>query len=138
MPLKPLLTKAEQTPKKLFIIDGLGAILSAFMLGIMLVQYEVLFGMPSSALYILATIPLFFAAYDCYFYRKKNRNIGLDLKRIAGLNVVYCCVSIGCSLYHSKSIKSLGWAYLFFEITIVLVLAMIEYRVGRKEIQKKA
>ncbi len=74
MPLKHLILKAKLNPKKLFLIDGFGTILSAFLLGVILVKFEIIFGIPISVLYILAIIPIFFAAYDFYCYRKRNRN----------------------------------------------------------------
>ena len=38
------------TPKKLFLIDGIGAVLSAFLLGVVLVKLQSLIGMPTNHL----------------------------------------------------------------------------------------
>ena len=62
MPLEQLITIAELNPKKLFLIDGFGAIISAFLLGVVLVKFEEKIGVPVSVLYLLATIPLFFCS----------------------------------------------------------------------------
>ena len=59
-----MLEKFISHPKKLFLIDGLGAILSAFLLGYVLVKLERVFGIPSKTLYFLATLPMFFVIYD--------------------------------------------------------------------------
>jgi len=130
-----LITNVELNPKKLFLIDGLGAILSAFLLGVVLVKFETIFGIPSSTLYLLATIPIFFATYDFYCYKKRHQKTGLSLKGIALLNLLYCCVSLGLVFYHFDTITNLGWVYILIEITIVLLLAVIEFRVGRKIIK---
>lgn len=74
--LKQLIGKIELEPKQLFLIDGLGAILSAILLGLVLVRFERIFGIPSSTLYFLAIIPIFFAIYDFLSYRKDNIKIG--------------------------------------------------------------
>ncbi|WP_452597256.1 hypothetical protein [Pontimicrobium sp. MEBiC01747] len=132
MPLKHLILKAKLNPKKLFLIDGFGAILSAFLLGVILVKFEIIFGIPISVLYILAIIPIFFAAYDFYCYRKRNQNTGLLLKGIAILNLMYCFTSLGLIFYHFNTIKVLGWTYILVEIVIVFSLAIIEFRVGEK------
>ncbi|WP_400076482.1 hypothetical protein [Winogradskyella sp. R77965] len=132
MLIEHLTIKAELNAKKLFLIDGLGAILSAFFLGIVLVKFETIFGIPSSVLYYLASIPIFFAIYDFYCYQKRHLNIGLFLKIIAVLNLIYCCISIGLVFYHFETVTSLGWVYILIEIAIILVLAIIELRVGRK------
>ena len=135
MSLEHLITKAEQNPKKLFLIDGFGAILSAFLLGVVLVKFEKIFGIPSSILYILAIIPIFFVVYDVYCYQKEHLKTGILLKGIAVLNLIYCCISIGLVFYHFNTITILGWTYLLIEILIVIFLTTIEFRVGRKIIK---
>ena len=131
MKFEDLITKAELNPKKLFLIDGFGAILSAFLLGVVLVKFEELFGIPTSVLYFLATIPIFFVIYDVFCYQK-HLKIGLLLKGIAVLNILYCCISIGLISYHFSSITILGWTYVIVEIILVSFLAMIEFRVGKR------
>ena len=135
MPLEHLITKAELNPKKLFLIDGFGAILSAFLLGVVLVKFEIIFGIPSSVLYLLATIPIFFAIYDFYCYRKRHQKTGLLLKGIAILNLIYCCISLGLIFYHFSTITNLGLIYILIEIVIVFLLAIIEFKVGREIIK---
>lgn len=66
-----MLEKFISHPKKLFLIDGLGAILSVFLLGFVLVKLERVVGIPSKTLYFLATMPVFFAIYDLYSIKKK-------------------------------------------------------------------
>ena len=131
MKFEDLITKAELNPKKLFLIDGFGAILSAFLLGVVLVKFEEIFGIPTSVLYFLATIPIFFVIYDVFCYQK-HLKIGLLLKGIAVLNMLYCCISIGLISYHFSSITILGWTYIIVEIILVSFLAMIEFRVGKR------
>ena len=134
MKFEDLITKAELNPKKLFLIDGFGAILSAFLLGVVLVKFEEIFGIPTSVLYFLATIPIFFVIYDVFCYQK-HLKIGLLLKGIAVLNILYCCISIGLISCHFSSITILGWTYVIVEVILVSFLAMIEFRVGRKIIK---
>ena len=120
----------SQSPRKLFAIDGFGALLSAFLLGIVLVKLESTFGIPRSALYVLAFIPCLFAVYDGYCYWNVKNNISPFLKGIAIANVLYCLLSIGFAIYHHQSLTVLGWAYILVEIVIVLLLANIEMKVA--------
>jgi hypothetical protein len=60
MPIKRIVEWSNTNPKKLFLIDGLGALLSAILLGVVLVQLEYLFGIPKSTLYFLASLPCLF------------------------------------------------------------------------------
>lgn len=122
----------EFNPKKLFIIDGLGAILSAFLLGVVLVGFESIFGIPKSTLYCLAFFPCLFAIYDFYCFFMDGNNISLQLKGIAILNLLYCCLSVGLIIYHHHRITKYGWAYLMIEIIIVLALAYYELKTARR------
>ena len=135
MPIEQLITKAKLNSKKLFLIDGFGAIISAFLLGVVLVKFQEKIGVPVSVLYLLATIPVFFAAYDFYCYQKKNLKTGILLKGIALLNLAYCCLSLGLVFYHFDTTTNLGCVYFIIEITIVLFLIIIEFRVGNKIIK---
>ncbi|KAB1159385.1 hypothetical protein F7018_03475 [Tenacibaculum aiptasiae] len=130
--LNSLLTKIQQHPKKLFLIDGFGAILSSFMLGVVLVRFEALFGIPSSVLYILAIVPLFFTLYDIYSFKQKYSKTGVLLKGIAILNLLYFCISLGFAVYHFHLITYIGWLYILTEITIILLLAFAEFSVGTR------
>lgn len=124
-----LINWANANPRKLFLVDGLGAMLSAFLLGVVLVALEDVFGIPRSTLYILALLPCFFAVYDAYCYQKKEEDLGPFLKGIAIMNISYCVLSIGLAIYHYQSITYFGWAYLVIEILIVMALARLELRV---------
>ncbi len=116
----------SENPRKLFLLDGIGALVSAFFLGVVLVQLEHIFGIPPSALYVLAFIPCVFAAYDFFCYWKIKENWRGYLKAIAIANLLYCVLSLGFAFYHLEQITYLGWAYIIIEILIILVLAKIE------------
>lgn len=121
-----------QTPKRLFLIDGLGALVSAVMLGVVWVAFESFFGLPSSTCYFLALFPCLFAIYDAYAFFSKRQKISLLLKGIALLNTGYCVLSLALATYHYASLTTYGWVYLLLEIGIVLGLASVEWRMGTK------
>ncbi len=130
--LKQFIGMIELEPKRIFLIDGLGAILSAILLGVVLVRLERIFGIPSSTLYFLAILPIFFAISDFLNYRKDSINVGFFLKGIAIMNLLYCCLSIGLAFYHTNTITILGWTYILVEVSIVITLAIIELRSANK------
>lgn len=119
-------------PEKLFLVDGLGAILSAFLLGVVLVEFKGVFGIPESTLYFLAFWPCLFAIYDFYCYRKKNSNTAAFLRGIAYLNISYCFLSAGLAIYHYQKITCFGWIYILIEIMIVMYLSMLELNTANK------
>lgn len=125
-------TKLENLdPRKLFLLDGFGALLSAFLLGIILVQYESVFGIPKSTLYFLAIIPCFFVIFDFYSYSSKKPNLSNSLKVIAYLNFAYCLISICSTLFHFNKITIWGWGYIIIEVIIVSAIAAFELKKGR-------
>ncbi len=120
--------------KKLFLLDGFGAVLSAFMLGIVLVKFKEFIGLPIKTLYLLSIIPCFFAVYSfaCFFLVDKKWR--LFLKIIAILNLLYCLITIILlALYYDK-IKVLGVIYFVLELIIVGILIAFEF----KKINKKS
>ncbi|MFK8104518.1 MAG: hypothetical protein AB8G15_18485 [Saprospiraceae bacterium] len=114
--------------KQLFLLDGVGAIVSAILLGIVLVQLETYFGIPRETLYLLAALPCFFAVYDFYCYFSVEQHLGKYLRGIAIVNLLYCVLSLGLAFYHYQEILYLGWIYIIVEIMIVVALAMIELK----------
>jgi len=116
------------------LIDGLGALLSAFLLGVVLVRFQSLVGIPIKTLYFLAILPCFFAVYDlfCYFFAKSRS--GGFLKGIAIINVLYCLLSLGLAFSHQEVMTGLGWLYIIVEIIIVLFIASIEWKASTDEV----
>jgi len=110
----------------LFLIDGFGALLSAFLLGVVLVKFQSFFGIPKSTLYFLAFLPCLFAVYDFYCYLNVKEQLGKFLKVIAFANLFYCGLSLGLAFYHSSMLTYLGWIYILLEILLVIIIAIIE------------
>ncbi len=131
-----IIERFKTNPKKLLIIDGVGAIISAFLLGVVLVKFENIFGIPKQTLYILASLPVLFAIYDLYAFKQENNKIYMFIKNIALLNILYCFISIGFAFYHIETIKFFGWIYIIVEIFIVAILASIELKISRFKIKE--
>jgi hypothetical protein len=117
-------------PKTLFVLDAIGALVSAFLLGVVLVQYQAVFGIPIHVLHILAVFPCLFAMYDVGCLIAKPTNIGAYLKGIAFMNLGYVVLSLSLAFIHQDAITLFGWMYLFGEVAIVSLVAMVELRVG--------
>lgn len=134
--LRKLTSKIENAPKFIFILDGLGAIFTAFSLGIVLVRLESLFGIPKSTLLTLSIIPLMYLVYDCFCYFKVNNHIGHWLKGIAILNLIYCPISMGFAIRDSQHIKPLGWIYISIEIIVIVTIAIYELKLANRLINR--
>lgn len=119
-------------PKKLILIDFVGALFSAFLLGVVLVKFESTFGIPKNTLYLLAFFPCLFAFYDFYMLIRNQRNFRFYLKVIAYANIVYCFLSAGLAIYHYQSITFFGLGYISIEILIILVIVSLEIKASQK------
>lgn len=126
--------RIKSNPKILFLIDGIGALLSAFLLGVVLVRFESFFGIPPNVLYLLAAIPCFFAIYDFFCYYQAKDKMALYLRIIAFANISYCILSVMMAGLHRETISIWGWGYIVGEIIIVLLLAAIEIRTANSNI----
>jgi len=115
-------------PRKLLLIDGLGAIVSAIFLGIVLVMLQEIVGMPTQILYTLSGLASLFAIYSlsCYFFVKDNWNP--YLRFIAIVNMLYCILSLVLVYIYFSELTVLGLTYFILEKVIVLTLVWIELR----------
>ncbi len=119
-------------PKSLFLLDSCGAIVSALLLGIILVRFESTFGMPINILYFLSFLACIFALYSflCFLFTQKNSR--LYLKIIAMVNLAYCCLTIGLVIYFYHRLTFLGLLYFFVEIIIITLLSILELKTASK------
>lgn len=117
-------------PKRLFLLDGLGALLSALFLGVLLANFEEMFGMPPNVLYRLSLLACVFAVYSlwCSFFAVGKWS--LLLRVIAIANLLYCCLTIGCVVVFSQHLTLLGIVYFVLEVMVIGVLITIELKVA--------
>jgi hypothetical protein len=120
----------KKHPKKLFLIDGLGAMLSAFLLAMVLAPMEQLVGIPRTTLDRLALVPCLFVLYDLYCYYFTTNKPGAYLKGIAAFNTAYCCLSLILVINHFRLVTFFGWSYLLLEIAVIMMLASVEWKLG--------
>ncbi|QNR23856.1 hypothetical protein [Croceimicrobium hydrocarbonivorans] len=133
LPEKSLLNKVITEPQRAFLIDGLGAMASALLLGLLLPSFEEFFGVPSDTLYCLASIPLFYAVYDWGVYLIKPKRIDWFLILIALLNLAYCGLSFKLIFQDLSSPTIYGKLYFGIEIGLVFILGCFELYLGLKK-----
>ena len=123
-----MLKQITTFPGQLFLIDGMGALLSAVLLGMVLPNFEQLLGIPLLLLYFLATIPIVFFIYDmiCYFFIKQNH--WPYIRFIAYANMVYCAISLLLCTYHLDRLTIYGWGYIVIEIAVIMLLVTLELK----------
>ncbi len=131
MPFNQTTSWAMKHPQKLFLLDGLGALFSAVMLGIVFVELEMYIGIPKATCHLLAFIPCLFVVYDFFCYHFV-RSIGPFLQIIGIMNIAYVLLSVSLAMLHIESITFMGFGYLFLEIVMVLFLTVVELKVAKR------
>jgi lysylphosphatidylglycerol synthetase-like protein (DUF2156 family) len=116
--------------KRIFILDGAGALLSAFLLGMVLTSFEDLFGVPQKMLIPLSMIACAFAGYSFYCYALLRGNWRPYLKGIAFANLAYCILTLVLAISLGNSITPMGWIYFSGEITLVITLVFFELQIA--------
>lgn len=122
-------------PKTLFLVDCLGAIISAFLLGIVLVKWECYFGMPHETLYSLSLIAGAFAVCSFTSYLLVKKNWKPFLETIAVANLIYCCITAYLVFDCYDTLTRLGVIYFLSEMVVIFVLAFIELKTVYKQIE---
>lgn len=119
------MAKTTIHPKKLFATDCLGALLTAVVTGIVLVQFESVFGMPRNSLYFLSGLACLFALYSFlgYFYFS-----AIGLKIIAFANLIYCGITIFFLFYYRGLLTLAGVGYFLVEIMVIICLVYVELK----------
>ena len=118
--------------KQFFLADAIGALLSAVMLGIVLVNLQHLIGLPLQHLYLLAGLALLFFTYSIFNYLRMSDNWSRYLKIIAWTNLLYCLFTFAVVAYYFQDIQRLGMIYFGLEILVIIFLASIELKLATK------
>ncbi len=129
--MREIIKRLTQKPKALFLVDSLGAFVSASLLFVILRKFNEYIGMPPIALIYLSIIAVTFSLYSiiCFFLFTDNWKPFLSI--ISFANVLYCCLTMGLVIYYYQSLTVLGIAYFIAEIIIITGLVFVEQRTLR-------
>jgi len=132
-----IIDKITTNSNKLFLIDSLGALISAFFLGVILVRFEETFGMPITVLYILSLVACVFTIYSICCCLLLVSNWRPYLKGITIANMIYCCFTIGLVFYFYQKLTFFGLIYFLVELVVLICVIIIEIIALSKFIDRK-
>mgnify|MGYP006906298516 CR=1 FL=1 len=114
--------------RQLLFVDGIGAVVSAVMLGLVPPHFQRHIGMPITELYLLASLPIAFAVIDFYWllFRKGNERAGLLL--IAFANMAYSLLSMLLVIVNFELLTALGLSYFVIELLLLAALVAFELK----------
>lgn len=127
----------SRNPGTLFLLDGLGAALTAFSLFFVLRHYYHYVGMPTDILAYLSAIGLVYCAYSMSAYFLLKSYWTHYLKIIAIGNVLYCLLTMGLVYAYHNELTGVGLTYFSGEILIIGSLVCLEFSVANKLSDKK-
>lgn len=129
--IKLIIAKLAASPKNIFLLDSIGAFLTAFLLGFVLAKFQSIVGMPQKTLYFLSALAFVFAIYSlsCYCFVSNKQNNFLRVIIIA--NILYCCLTTGLIFYNFQTLTVLGLIYFILEIIVIVCLVFIEEKVAK-------
>ncbi len=120
-------------PGKMFLIDGVGALVSAFFLGFVLTSFQAHIGMPIYILTFLSLIALLFAVYSlisCLWVKQNHR---FFLRIITYANFIYCLITGGMIIIFQNQLTLIGFCYFLVEIFLILSLVFLEFRLLKQK-----
>lgn len=126
-----LINHLSEKPKTLFLIDSVGAFLTAFFLFAVMRSLNVYFGMPKIVLIYLSAIAGLFCIYSfsCFLFLKERWTLFINI--IAVANFLYCVVTLGLLIKYYSFLTILGTTYFLTEIIIIALLGFVELKVAR-------
>jgi hypothetical protein len=116
------------TKKNIFLLDGIGAVLSLVLTGLILPLFSDFLGLPKQLLYSLALFPLIFSIFSlgCYHYVKVIKS--WMLLAIIVANLIYCLIS-GFLIFYFERITIWGQILLVVEMIVILIVVAVELSV---------
>lgn len=126
MRITTFLNRLTKNPKRVFLMDAFGALLSLFTFLFILIPFQEYFGMPSDILYKLSIIAIFLFLYSFSCFKLIKQHWKPFLKIIIILNTLYIFFSFGLIFYHFKQLTFLGIAYFILEIIVIIIVLFIE------------
>ncbi|XDD56044.1 hypothetical protein AB3N62_18320 [Leptospira sp. WS4.C2] len=124
------MTFFKNNPRYIFLMDGLGAILSAVLLALVLPLYVDLLGMPIETLFILSILPVVYAIYSLLCYLMDPFQWKFYLRVIAIANFLYCLVTMVYLVLNLEQTTIFGELYFVLEMIVVASLATFELKMS--------
>ena len=130
--MKKLIKHFSEKQKTLFLIDSIGAFMTAFSLFVIVRHFNEYFGMPKNELTFLSVIAVLFCIYSaaCFLFLKGGLKPFIRLIGIA--NLIYCALTIVLMIKYNPLLTILGTTYFLIEIVIICGLSFIELNVAKR------
>ena len=120
--------------KNIFLIDGIGALCTAILVGVVLPVFYQYIGMPIKVLYFLSFCALAYAIYSLSCFLFVNHSKPIFLQIITWANLFYCALTILCMGFYFDKLTFLGFCYFLVEIAVISGLVLVEKKILRTKL----
>ncbi len=117
----------EWINRNIFLIDGMGAFVTALMIGLILPLFDI--GLSNRILYTLAGVALCYGVYSISCYLLKLDVMSNYLKTIIIANLTYCFFTLALVFYNFESMNLYGLLYFLGEVVVIVTLSWIEIEI---------
>lgn len=117
-------------PRWLFVFDGVGALVTAAAVGLVLPALPALVGVPAAVLRLLAVAACVVAGWSLTWGVLVPHRWPWGLRVVALANAAYCAATAACLWRFFDRLRVLDWVYFPAELALVAVLASIEWQVA--------
>lgn len=128
---RELVERFARRPRRLFLVDGLGAMVTALLVGVVLPALGEHIGTPRPVLRTLALTAAVFSVYSLTCAATRPARWPAWLQGIAIANAGYCLATAAVLIRFRATLQALDWLYFVGEIVLVSTLVMLELRVAR-------
>jgi hypothetical protein len=127
--IKKLIAHFSKKHKSLFLVDSIGAFVTATLLFVVALDNNSYFGIPEKELTYLSALAAIFCTYSalCFIFLKGSTKIFFRL--IGWSNLFYCVFTIGIMIKHHTSLRVFGIGYFLIEILVICLLSYVELNV---------
>ncbi len=128
--MNKILSYFLKTPKKIFLIDSLGAMMSSFGMFMICNFFQSHIGLSGDILFALALVGVMYSLYSMGCYLLLNSPSRPFILAIAFANGLYVITIMSLTYTHFHSITTLGLAYMVVESSLITLIAIVEYQIA--------
>lgn len=124
-------------PKQLFLLDAIGAFITATFIGVVMRNNIDIFGLPPQEAVVMTFIAYSFFCFSgiCYLF-VKNKHYKY-IFTIASANSLYVLLSFFIFFNHFNDLTPFGIMYLLSEMATIILLVTLEFSIAKKLLKKK-
>jgi integral membrane sensor domain MASE1 len=135
--MEKLINHFTEKQKTLFLVDSIGAFITATFLFVIVQQFNAHFGMPKKDLRYLSVIAVLYCIYSAFCFLFLNEGLTPFIRFIGIANLIYCAFTIGLLIKYNSLLTIIETIYFLSEVVIICGLSYVELKVAAKTMKNR-